>query len=213
MNARSIHRRRALAALLCPVFLALGGCSSVWQRAYRPSPLSMVSEPLRYPAERPVLVREAPWPRVEAALKRLQEEEAASDIHVSQWPDEQRLEATGRLLKALQLQDDPRDVVLLGSASFTTTDTIRPGDGSLEAMARRLGADYAIWTSRYLGQGTRVVDKPVTIHRHGWGRYYDRGDRAWRDRYYSDIDTAWVPIVVQADRFAYIAFFVRRTAP
>lgn len=195
---------------LASLVLLLPACTSVWQESYRPSPLAVDSVPLRYSPDHPVLVREAPWERVEAALKQLQEEEAASDLHVSEWPADQRQAALATLLSALQLHEDPASVTLLGSASFATTDDIRPEDGSLEAMARRLGADYAIWTSQFIGPGTRVVDRPVTIHRHGWGRSYDRGDHVWRDQYYSDIDTAWVPIVVQADRFAYMAFFIRK---
>lgn len=199
---------RLPALALC--LLLFPGCSSIWQDAYRPSPLSTGAPTLRYPSEQPVVVREAPWERVETALQELEEQEAASDTHVSEWSIEQRDAATARLLTALQLHDSPADMIVLGHSSFATTDPIRPADGTLETMARRMGADYAIWTSKYLGQGTRVVDRPVPVRRSGWGHYYDRGDRVWRHRYYSDLDTAWVPVVVQADRHAYIAFFLRR---
>ncbi len=202
---------RAISALvLAMAALLLPACTSIWQDAYRPSPLAAGAAALRYPGEHPVIVREAPWERVESALHELEEQEAASDTHVSEWSVEQRQAATTRLLIALQLHDSPENTVLLGHSSFATTDVVRPEDGTLEAMARRMGADYAIWTSRYLGQGTRVVDRPVPIHRSGWGHFYDREDHVWRHRYYSDFDTAWVPIVVEADRFAFIAFFVRR---
>ncbi len=200
---------RFLALLACTLLCA---CTSVWQDAYRPSPLSSGAPPLRYPSNREVLVREAPWERVDAALTELDQQEAASDVHVSEWSDDQRLAATARLLSALQLHDHPSDVTLLGSSAFATTDPIRPEDGALAAMARRLGADYAIWSSQYLGQGTRVVDRPVPVYRSGWGHFYDRDDHVWRHRYDSGIDTAWVPVVVEADRFAFVAFFLRRTS-
>lgn len=202
-----------LAALL--LLLPLGACSSsIWQESYRPSPLAPQGPaPTRLPPSTPILVREAPWDRVDAALAQLARDEAASDIHISQWPEDRRLHAVASILLALQLQDDPAQVIILGSSSFATTDPIRPDSGALEAHARRLGADTAIWTSRVLGRGTRVVDRPVTIHHHGWDRYYDRDDHVWRSQYDSHLDTAWVPVTIDADRVAYVAFYLRRSAP
>ena len=119
--------------------------------------------------------------------------------------------ATDDLLAALQLQETAGSATIVGMSSFATTEPIRPGNGELARLARNVGADYAIWSSRYLGRGTRVVDRPVTVHRHGWGEYYDRHDGRWRSRYRSTVDTAWVPVVVEADRVAYVAFFIRKS--
>lgn len=166
---------------------------------------------MTYAREHPVLVREAPWERVEAALRELEQEEAGSSVHISEWTPAQREAATAKLLSALQLSDPPESVVLLGMSSFRTTDNVRPEDGSLARMARQVGADYAIWTSRYAGQGTRVVERPITVHNHGWTRYYDRHDHVWRDGFYSDVDTAWVPVVIDAERYAFVAFFIRKS--
>lgn len=201
-------RAIGLAAVVLNVML--GGCGSVWQQSYRTSPLVDASDAVRHGSNHPVVVREVPWERVEGALRELQEREAASDVHITEWPEDARAAASARLLGALQLSGEPESYLLLGWSSFATMDNVRIQDGSLQRTARRLGADYALWSSRYLGPGTRVVDRPVTIHRHGWGRYYDRRDRVWRDRYHSDLDTAWVPVVEDADRHAYVAFFVRR---
>lgn len=209
-------RRRSIARRLLPLAAAMAttiaaGCSSsVWKEAYRPSPLAIDAGEVRYPREHPVMVREAPWDRVQGALKELSEQESASDVHVSEWTADQRLAATERLLTALQLSDPPESVTILGSSAFRTTDNVRPDDGTLARLARQLGADYAIWSSRYAGRGTKVVDRPVTVHNHGWTRYYDRHDHVWRDGYFSDVDTAWVPVVVDADRYAFVAFFVRK---
>ncbi|MEZ6234043.1 MAG: hypothetical protein R3B68_07625 [Phycisphaerales bacterium] len=213
-------------AALCALALALSGCStSIWQRAYRPSPLS-ADAPLAgtaetgassaaadpsYPSNHPVVVRQAPWERVEAALDELEAREVASDVHTSEWSLSEKAAATDQLLSALQLQESAGSATIVGMSSFATTEPIRPGSGELARQARSVGADYAIWSSRYLGRGTRVVDRPVTVHRHGWGEYYDRHDGRWRSRYHSTVDTAWVPVVVEADRVAYVAFFIRKS--
>lgn len=205
---------RALALLACCVLF--GGCStSIWQASYRVSPLGGPGalEPSgavrARSANADILVREAPWARLEAALRELEEEEAASDLHISEWPEDQRLAAVERLLSALQLQDDPASVEVLGWSSFASTTPMRPEAGVLD-QARRVGADTAIWSSRIIGVGARVIDRPVRVHHHGWGHYYDRDDGAWRSAWHDHVDTAWVPVVVEADRVAYVAFYLRR---
>lgn len=207
-------RGRVMMALVaCWLAGGLGGCgSSIWREAYRPSPLATTPESgvaagIADAGE--ILMREAPWARVEAGLRDLEEREAASEVHISQWPEDQRLEAVGRLLSALQLEDDPAGVEVLGSSSFATMDTVRAGP-ELESQARRVGADTVIWSSRVVGMGTRVVDRPVHVHRHGWDRYYDRDDGVWRSAWDSGWGTAWVPVTVEAQRVAYVAFFLRR---
>jgi hypothetical protein len=206
--------RRSPALLAC--CLALSGCStSIWQASYRPSPLAgpAAVEPAATARTRPapsqILVREAPWARLETALRELEDEEAASELHISEWPEDKRLAAVARLLSALQLQDDPASVEILGWSSFASTTPIRPEAGVLD-QARRLGADTAIWSSRVIGVGARVIDRPVRVHHHGWGHYYDRDDGAWRSAWSDHVDTAWVPVVVEADRVAYVAFYLRR---
>jgi len=142
----------AFLVLLGPI----AGCSSIWAKNYRPN--------LDAPALRStndVTAREIPWKRMEAAIDEQEELAGATDIHPDEWSTAQRLDASSKLLRALQISADPADVKLLGVSSFRTTEKVKPWDGSLAAFARKLGANYVIWSDRYLGKAETVVTRTV----------------------------------------------------
>ncbi|RMH11507.1 MAG: hypothetical protein D6695_09005 [Planctomycetota bacterium] len=190
------------------VFLGvLGGCASVWERGFE-ARAGVVRKPLD--DEVAVEIRQAPWARVEQALVELSEMWEQSDEPYEQWPEERKREADAKLLRALQVTDPPESVEIVGRSSFKTTDRIRPHDGRLARFARQIGADRAIWASRYVGKSDRVESRPV--HSTGYRRvtYYDRRADKYRTRYEYDDWTTYVPVVVSADETAWVVYFLRR---
>lgn len=192
--------------LLLLLAFAMGGCAaSPWERNYVPH-----SAAPRLPGSAAVSVRSVPWERVVGTLRELEAEVAASDSHPDEWPEERRAAARARLLRGLQVSESPERVAVVGRSEFRSTERIRPetaeGTARLASFARRVGADTVVWTARYVGKADAIVDQPVTTHAHGL--LHRRGDG--RDIPYSETTTTWVPVVVRADEYAFIAYFLRR---
>lgn len=196
--------RNVPAAILTAAVLALlTGCTSVWDQSYQP----YLTAPALRSGEQ-VTVREIPWQRMQAALQEQKDIASSSDIHWQEWTDEQRLEANGKLLKALQISDDPRNVRIVGVSSFRTTDKVRPWDGELESFAKSRGAHYAVWANRYLGKAETIVTHTVWSDTTDYITYEDstgENRRASRRRSTSSD----VPLVVEKDETGYTAFFLR----
>lgn len=185
------------------VALALAGCSNPWQESYKPY---VSAAPLPESAE--ITVREIPWQRMEAALREQEEILASSDTHWEEWTDEERREANAKLLRALQITDDPERVTLVGVSSFRTTDKVKPWDGELREVARERGAHYAVWANRYLGKAETIVTRTVwsdTIDSVNYEDFSGEDRRASRYR----TSSADVPVVVEKDETGYTAFFIR----
>jgi hypothetical protein len=181
----------------------LAGCSSEWERAYSPAGAS--AAPLH--AGQPLKIRDVPWQRLDVALYELEQERAASDAPPDEWPDEKKAAAKQKLLTALQVTADASSVEILGRSTFRTTWTTNPNDGELAAFARKIGADTVVWSSNYLGKAQVVRDEPVSEWRSGsWSTGPD-GRR--RSDTFSENSTIWVPIVVEADENAFVAYFLR----
>lgn len=189
--------------LMAGVLLSACGCSNVWSSGYRP----YAQAPALAPDER-VTVREIPWERMEAALREQEELRAATDVHWEEWSREQRLEASAKLLTALQISDDPERVRLVGVTSFRTTDPVRPWDGQLEKFARKQGAHYAIWSDRYLGKAETVVTQTVWSDRTDFITYEDAAGEDRRATRQSSTSTS-VPLVVEKDETGFTVFFLR----
>lgn len=193
---------KALAALLAALILT--GCSSSrWETEY-----VGVKAPASTGAAEPVEVRSVPWERVDATLKELDSEVAASDVPPAYWSVERKADAHTKLMRGLQVNADPRTVEVLGRTEFATNDPMSPGSpggrAELESFARKIGADTVVWSSHSLGITDRVVDRPI---RGGRGELYGI-DPAVRAAY-SDSETMWVPTRVSSERTAYLAFFLR----
>jgi hypothetical protein len=177
--------------------LALGGCSSPWKDHYAGS----VSPGA--PSAR-VTVREVPWERVDGALREIQRVRAESPVHRDEWTEAERAEEKATLLRGLQISEDPSRVEVLGRSVFRTTDAVDPGDGELAKFAGEIGADYAVWSSSYVGKTDRIEHEPVRRTGGGWGYDSDRRGR------WGVYDGTWdVPVVVSADEYAWIAYFLR----
>lgn len=189
--------------LTLSVLMLLTGCTNVWQESYQPF---SAAAPL--PEGTQVVVREIPWERMESALREQEELLASSDVHWEEWDHEQRRDANAKLLKALQVSDDPDRIRLIGVSSFRTTDRVQPWDGELEAFARKRGAHYAIWADRYMGKAETIVRQTVWSDSHDYITYEDAGGtdrRATRQR----TSSTEVPVVVEKDETGFTAFFLR----
>ncbi len=195
---------------------ALGGAGgagpSVWERAFEPCVGAALTPA---PKEAPVRVREVAWERVHGALRELDEEAAATDVPPEEWPPERRDRARAALLRALQVTADPAEIEVLGVSEFRTTDPLRPGGAGAEELrrfARQIGADEVVWASRYLGKAQRIEDRPVSAYTTGTDWFFGRRGRWGRggSGFYSETTTTWVPVAVEADEHAFIAFYLRR---
>lgn len=190
-----------LALLVTPV---LGGCASEWERAYvgaQPNAAPLASG-------QAIRMRDVPWQRLDAALQTLEADRASSDAPPDEWPVEKKTAAKQTLLTALQVTAPVDSVEILGRSTFrTTSSSTAPNNGELESFARKIGADTVVWSSNYLGKAQVVRDEPVSEWRTGsWS-----SGRDGRRRYdsFSENSTIWVPIVVEADEHAYVAYFIR----
>lgn len=194
---------RLLAILLVGVAI-FGGCETRWESAFRSTGAAM------RPLEKGALVtlREAPWDRLQATLAELQGERSASDIHPDEWPAERHAEAKARLLRGLQVSADPASVEVLGRSEFRTTHATRPDDGELEAFGQKIGATMVVWSSTYLGRVSTTQQEPVTEYSTATRHYRDRKGK-WRSETYTDHSTIWVPVTVEADEHAWMAYFLR----
>lgn len=181
----------------------LNGCASSWQNHYEGAPVGV------YEPTEDVIVRDVPWSRIDDTLVRIEAERAASDTHWDEWTSEQRLAEQGELLKGLQISEDPRDIIVLGRSVFRSTDHLSPDDGSLEKFASSIGADYAIWSAHYLGTKEVIEREPVYESGFRSRGYYDSKGRYRRD--YQPWDrTVYVPVVVEADEYAWVVYYLRR---
>ncbi len=186
--------------------LPLGGCAtSAWEREFVPS-----AELAERPGDAPVRVREVPWDRLQQGLRELEAQASQSDAPMSEWSSEKRAEAKARLLRTLQVTDDPAGVTVVGRSDFRTTTQLRPetsGQEELIKLAHKVGASEVVWSRRLLGKADTIVQEPVTTFSSAFGRSWGRR------RYgggFSDTTTSWVPVRVQADEYAYVAYFLKR---
>lgn len=197
------HRPTIAVLALLPALGLLPACSTTWQDNYRGAPKGA------YAPTQGVTVREVPWSRVDDTLRRMEAERAASDTHWDEWTSEQRLAEQGELLKGLQISEDPRDVIVLGRSVFRSTDDISPTDGSLDAFARSIGADYAVWSANYLGTKKVAEQEPVYEHGSSYRSYTDGSGN--RKREYVPWDrTVYVPVVVDADEYVWVVYYLRK---
>ncbi len=190
-------------AVLC---LMLGGCASIWERTYEPRAEALTG---RISRSDDVTVRKVPWSRLEATLTELSEAQADRDIHWDEWPDADRKAADAVLLRGLQVSEDPSLIEVLGRSSFKSTDRLKPTDGSLERFAAKIGATYAIWSSKVLGKTDKIVQEPVRESGFRPIRYYDRKRGRYGTRYEYDDWTTYVPVVIEADETAWVVYYLR----
>ncbi len=193
--------------LAAAALLTLGGCSSVWERNFE-SRAGVT--PATLPARADVTVREVPWARVEEALRELSALWEQSDVPYEDWPPEKRRDADARLLRALQVTDTVDDVQIVGRSSFKTVERVRPHTGELERFARSIGADTAIWASRFVGKSERVESQPVFSSGYRRVQYYDTRAKKFRSRLEFEDWTSHVPVVVEADETAWVVYYLRR---
>ncbi|MCA9302584.1 MAG: hypothetical protein KC996_00530 [Phycisphaerales bacterium] len=192
---------RSLAAVIPILAIILAGCSTPWKDHYTGAPIG------HYERTDDVEIREVPWQRVDEALRYIDEQRAASDIHWSEWSRDDKFEEQGVLLRALQISGDPRDIIVLGRNVFRSTDDLSPQDGSLAKFAQSIGADYAVWSAHYVGKADKVVQEPVhrsgiSIGVHGGHGHHGHTIGGWDE-------TVYVPVVVEADEYAWVVYYLR----
>jgi hypothetical protein len=198
-------RRPLVSFALSAVLIgSLTACTSPWQSAFEPA------SDAAYPPSERVVIREIPWERVASALGEIDAQRAASDVHPDEWPAEKLEAEKARLVEALQLSEDPGSLEILGRSDFNSTADVQILDGSLSSFARSIGADYALWSSAFMGTAEAIEREPVTRSGYTWRRHRRRDGHVDYD-YLPYNETVYVPVVVERDRFAWVVFYVRVT--
>lgn len=195
--ARTVLALSAAALVPC-------GCTTIWEESFRGKPLPDTEAVA--PAE--VELREVPWARLSATLTELEAQRAASAVAPQDWPLDRKEQAKAELLSGLQVGAPSNEVRIIGSSRFRTTDRLRADDGDLGRFAGRIGANRVIWSYDYLGKADRIVSEPVTTIGSGgpvWNPAI--GDTTWDP--WGVNTTTWVPVVYQADEYAWAVFFLR----
>lgn len=204
----NFHRFVAVVVPLLLLAVSLPGCvaTSVWESNYIGTQWSPLAEGSA------VQVRKVPWERVQGTLKDLEAQAAASDVHPEDWSEGKKFEVKGTLLRGLQVSDDAASIEVLGRSNFRTTSPVNPESpdaGGMSEFARKIGATRVAWTSAYLGKADTIVQEPVSAWSRGtaWDSRDEKGRPRSRD--YSENSTSWVPVRVQADEYAFVAYFLR----
>jgi hypothetical protein len=199
--------RRASVSILALLGAAVGlaGCaSSPWEASYNGIALKGAS----LESDR-VIVRDVPWERYEATQSKLETMRVASDVHKDEWPEDKKTEYKALLLQGLQISGDPKGVEILGSSMFRSTDPVRPNSGELAEFAASIGATRVVWASRGLGKRSVVVREPIWSYSTGSDLFRDQTDGSRRSSTYTESTTTWVPVVIEADQTAWVAYFLR----
>lgn len=194
-----------LAAATVAALAALGGCSSSpWENSYNGSMLTNASL-----SKSRVVVRDVPWDRFESTQTSLETMRSSSKVHKDEWPAERQAEYKKQLLEGLQVSEDPASVEVLGSSMFKSTSPVRPNDGELAEFAAKIGATRVIWSSRGIGKRSIVVREPVWSYTNGSDYFREDVDGRRRASTYTESTTTWVPVVIEADETAWVAYFLR----
>lgn len=202
-----------LSAVVATLFLAMGavGCASPWESSFRRNP---ALNGRKFPPTESAQIRAIEFERLQQYAAKEKSLRVASTTAPEDLTEEDRLAAKNRLLETLQLRERGDEVEVLGWSEFTDFDMLDAHDGRLEKFARKIGADYAIVASQYVGKVTRTIDRPMTTYSN---TYYTtlRGHRGRHGGTYSvtDTSTTWVPVNVVEDQYLYTAAFVRKLRP
>lgn len=211
MNRHTLRRASAsiLASLAATLGVAvmLGGCaSSPWESSYNGIALKGAS----LGSDR-VIVRDVPWERYETTQAKLESMRAESDVHKDEWPEAKKNEYKALLLQGLQVSAEPAGVEILGSSMFRSTTPVRPNSGELSEFAASIGATRVVWASRGLGKRNVVVREPVWSYSTGSDLFRDQTDGSRRSSTYTESTTTWVPVVIEENETAWVAYFLRMT--
>jgi hypothetical protein len=202
------------------------GSSSIWESSYLPSTDGpRETQPLRSARNSAgnvvldlIALREVPADRIDQVMADLDRAVSQSDVPRQQWTPEQKAEAHAKLLRGLQVVEDPSSVEVLGVSRFKSTETLRPereDARDIRELAAKLGAHEAVWSRRYLGKADKIVERPVTSIGAGPGWWGHRWDDRWGSGHGGHSDwgastTSWVPVRVEADEVMYTVFFLRK---
>jgi hypothetical protein len=197
-------------ALMILPSILLVGCANPWAANFQPNP---AYRGRGFPPTESVQVRTIDYERFRRYAERERELSIQSTTAPEDLSADEQLASRKRLLEALQIPDPGDHVMVLGWSEFSTTDKLDPYSKPLRDFAHKIGADYVVVTSAYLGPVTTVVREPVTTYTHGYTTVApDRRGRP-RSLSYSDTSTTWVPVSVTEDAYYYRAFFLRKVRP
>lgn len=192
----------ACALIACASF---GACStSPWESTYNGVALSGGGL-----AKDRIVIRDVPWAHYETSQAKLEAMRAESDVHKDEWPAEKKAEYKALLLKGLQVSEDPASVDILGSSVFTSTSNIRPDSGELAKFASKVGATRVVWASRGLGKHSVIVREPIWTYTTGSDFFRDQPDGRRRSSTYTEATTTWVPVVIEEEQSAWVAYYLR----
>jgi len=117
---------------------------------------------------------------------------------------EVKLERRRRLLAVIRLQEPAEQTAVLGYSEFRYTEILSPNDGTLAAFARSIGADYATFSAKYLGDADQIVSVPQQTN-----AVVTTSDGRWA----TGSATTMVPVQVSQSWFGYLVIYIRRLRP
>lgn len=199
-------RSNVSALLLGALFTLLTGCVNPWADHFEPLAGATLATLRDSP---PIEIRRVPFERVDEALDDLEQEVIDSDVPPAEWSQDQRGARKGFLLRALQVTDEPDDVTILGRSVFRSVDPdVGPSDGELRRFAESIGATHVVWTNRFEGKRQVVTRRPVTSFGYRGG-FYGYWGECRGPRRFGYTTTTYVPVVIEADEFAWLAYYLR----
>lgn len=206
-------RLLTLALMFCGCILSGCAAPNRWQETFTQNPSLRDFQP---PPTSETIVRTVEWDRLEAFDAESRQRLARTDIPIDEWTPDQHRREFADFLRTLRITEEPEQVLLLGSSSFISDGRPNLLDGELESFARKLGADYAVTTSRHLGARRTIIRVPVTTYSTRTSTFFDsdrrrRSGRATFDETISE--TTWVPREIDIDAHHTITYFFRKTTP
>lgn len=220
MQIPSTARRLVLIGLLT-IASVLPGCTlagNPWAANYVANPAVLEGPELREDLPPTVVeVFDLERPRLIAYREGLAERRAASDLPIERWDRQQYLDEVQALLDALRAPVPADRVILLGVSEFTTDERTATRPAGISALAREIGADYAVASSRFIGRQERVTREAITssfsVDRVVPERVKKDGEIEYtRQREYGS-ETTYVPVVVELATFHHVAYFLREARP
>ncbi|GAB4518230.1 MAG: hypothetical protein Tsb0013_22420 [Phycisphaerales bacterium] len=185
------------------VVMVLGGCASPWATHYRP--VRQLSDTTFTPRDSARII-EVEWERLatyerEARRRAVERDERADQLA----PDVARRELQS-LLDTLRVDADPANVLVLGSARFTSTDLLDPFSEDVRTLTARRGGDIAVVCVEPLGV-RETVEYATRTEWYDRDVYRGRGDDR-RGRVEWRVEER-IPVVVPRETWGYTLIVLR----
>ena len=187
----------------------LAGCApgGIWRRNFKGL------EPNPFPPSTKVEIYTVEPERLAAWLEDENRRQVASDVPLQNRTRSMRLAYIGRMLRTMRVPERPEDIAFLGSTFFVNRSREDIKGGTLEALAKDIGADYVGVTCAYTGKTAASAYMPVFSN---WSNnataqiYGRRGYLGSLQAQGSGRGMSLIPTTIVHDNYLHAAFFFRK---